>query len=122
MSPQGTHGLGHAEGRQPSGARQGRESNTRPKAKPAKVEMRFWTTEQARAFLATTGDDRLAALWQLALGAGLRRGELLGLRWEDVDLEVGTLHVRRARVAGRLLGRGGGAEDIELGAHRADPW
>ena len=39
--------------------------------------------------------DRLQALYVLAVTAGLRRGELLGLRWEDVDLESGTLQVRR---------------------------
>ena len=32
----------------------------------------------------------------MAVTAGLRQGELLGLRWEDVDLEAGTLQVRRA--------------------------
>ena len=39
--------------------------------------------------------DRLAALWSLALHTGLRQGELLGLRWDDVDLEAGRLSVRR---------------------------
>jgi integrase len=38
----------------------------------------------------------------VALGTGLRRGELLGLRWEAVDLERGLLHVRAALVRGRL--------------------
>lgn len=38
--------------------------------------------------------DRLAALWTLALALGLRRGELVGLRWIDVDMENGVLHVR----------------------------
>jgi integrase len=39
--------------------------------------------------------ERLEALYVLALQRGLRQGELLGLRCEDVDLEAGTLHVRR---------------------------
>jgi len=64
-----------------------------------------FSPEQARAFLAATEADRLAALWRLALTLGLRRGELLGLRWADVDLDAGTLRVERSlqRVDGRLV-------------------
>ena len=40
-----------------------------------------------------TGDDRLAALWSLALHTGLRQGELPGLRWQDMDLDRGVLTV-----------------------------
>src|SRR5205814_7204003 len=50
-------------------------------------EMHVWSAEQARAFLAHVKGDRLSALYLLALTTGMRRGELLGLRWEDVDLE-----------------------------------
>jgi len=39
--------------------------------------------------------DRLEALYVLAVTTGLRQGELLGLKWDDIDLEVGTLQVRR---------------------------
>ena len=39
--------------------------------------------------------DRLEALYILAVTTGLRQGELLGLKWDDIDLEVGTLQVRR---------------------------
>jgi integrase len=39
--------------------------------------------------------DRLAALWALAIHTGCRQGELLGLSWADVDLDAGTLTVRR---------------------------
>ena len=48
--------------------------------------------------------DRLRALWITALGPGMRQGELLGLRWEDVDLEAGRLRVRHTlgRVDGKL--------------------
>jgi integrase len=66
---------------------------------PKDREMAAWSTEEARKFLTHTKGDRLAALWILALSTGMRRGELLGLRWEDVDLEAGHLSVRRARVA-----------------------
>ncbi len=48
--------------------------------------------------------DRHRALWLTALGTGLRQGELLALRWEDVDLEEGRLRVRHslANVDGEL--------------------
>src|SRR5205823_12606241 len=55
-----------------------------PKAKRA--EMQVWTPEQLRAFLVALRDDRLFAMWMLAATTGLRRGELAGLRWIDVDL------------------------------------
>lgn len=69
----------------------------RPKASGKDTpEMRVWTAEQARAFLASAAKDRLVGLYDLALNTGLRRGELVGLRWEDVDLERSTLAVRRS--------------------------
>ena len=58
-----------------------------------------WTAEQAGYFLAYTRTDELAALWRLALVCGLRRGELLGLRWRDLDTGSGTLTVHTTRVA-----------------------
>lgn len=59
---------------------------------------------EARRLLAAVRADRLHAVYVLALSAGLRRGELLGLRWADVDLDGGELHVRQAvqRVGGEL--------------------
>jgi len=50
--------------------------------------------EAAALIEALPAADR--AVWGLALYAGLRRGELWALRWEDVDLEAGVIHVRRA--------------------------
>lgn len=52
--------------------------------------------EQVRTLLLATKDDRLGPLYHVAIATGLRQGELLGLQWEDVDLESGTLTVRRA--------------------------
>jgi len=52
--------------------------------------------EQARAFLEAAKGDRLEALYTVAMGLGLRRGEVLALRWEDVDMDAGTLRVRHA--------------------------
>lgn len=62
------------------------------------------TTEQARRVLRASREDRFHALYVLALCLGLRRGELLGLRWEDVDLDTGTLEVVQTlqRVSGEL--------------------
>jgi integrase len=53
------------------------------------------TAQEARAFLAATHGHRLHALFELALRTGLRKGELLGLRWEDLDLAGGTASIRR---------------------------
>jgi integrase len=63
------------------------------------------SVEQARIFLAAIRGDRLEALYLVALGVGLRQGEILGLRWPDVDLEAGTLTVRHAlaRIEGELV-------------------
>lgn len=58
---------------------------------PAKV--RTWTAEQLHHFLEVSADDELHDLWRVAFGTGMRRGELLGLRWEDVDLDVPQLRV-----------------------------
>jgi Phage integrase family len=70
--------------------------------------MKTWTEGQAAAFLEAVADDRLSAAWQLSL-YGLRRGEVLGLCWSDVDLQAKTLIIRRARV--EVTGSGG----VEVG-------
>lgn len=66
---------------------------------PGQREMAVWTRDDAARFLAFVASDRLAALYRLALATGLRRGELLGLRWSDVDLEAGQLAVRQSLVS-----------------------
>ncbi|MYT89976.1 tyrosine-type recombinase/integrase [Streptomyces sp. SID8359] len=53
------------------------------------------TTDEARRLLTATQGHRLHALFELALHTGLRKGELLGLRWEDLDLDAGTAAIRR---------------------------
>jgi len=52
-----------------------------------------WTLDEARAFLASVADHRLGAAFHLGLVTGLRRGEVLALRWEDVDLDHCQLEV-----------------------------
>ncbi|MFJ3924154.1 tyrosine-type recombinase/integrase [Streptomyces sp. NPDC090022] len=53
------------------------------------------TADEARQLLTTAQGHRLHALFELALHTGLRKGELLGLRWEDLDLGAGTAAIRR---------------------------
>jgi integrase len=69
-----------------------------------KDELTPLTREEARRLLDTVRRDRLEALYVVAVQSGLRQGELLALRWEDVDLEACTVQVRRtiARDGGKL--------------------
>ncbi|MGW2258737.1 tyrosine-type recombinase/integrase [Streptomyces sp. NPDC001780] len=70
-----------------------------------KREIEPLTAKEGRQLLAAARDNRLWAVYELAVRVGLRRGELLGLRWSDVDLHEGVLTVRQAlqRVGGELL-------------------
>jgi integrase len=62
----------------------------------ARPEMQVWSQEEVQRFLQAVADDRLYALWTVLLATGLRRGEALGLRWDDVDLERRRLSIQRA--------------------------
>lgn len=64
-----------------------------------------WDAAELTRFLAHVEGDRLAALWRLYALVGLRRGEALALRWDDVDLEAGSLRVERTlgEVGGKLV-------------------
>lgn len=62
------------------------------------AQMRRWlSTDELPAYVAAAQRDRLGLAWMLALCCGLRRGELCGLRWSDVDLTAMQLHVRNQR-------------------------
>jgi integrase len=61
----------------------------------ARQEMTVLTAEQSRRLLETAQDDPLYALYVLALTTGMRSGELLALKWADVDWERGALRIRR---------------------------
>jgi len=60
------------------------------------TNVRAFSIEQARRFVAEVSGSRLEAAFLVALGAGLRRGELLALSWDDVRVEDGHLAVRRS--------------------------
>ena len=62
----------------------------------ARPEIVALSGEQARALLESAKGDRLEAFWVLAVTTRMRNGELLGLQWRNVDLEAGTLRVRRS--------------------------
>jgi integrase len=75
--------------------------NVAAQARPPRarrVEMRTWTAEQVGIFLASVREDRLYAAWLLLATLGMRRGELLGLRWADVDLNEGRIAIRHTLV------------------------
>jgi integrase len=65
---------------------------SRPPKAPVK-EMQALTPQEAARFLKAAGGDRLEALYVLAITTGMRQGEILALRWRDVDLEAGALSV-----------------------------
>jgi integrase len=72
--------------------------------RPRRVEMQTWTAEELRAFLEHVEGERLYAVWMLAASTGMRRGEVLGLRWRDVDLDRARVSVRQTLVlAGRQV-------------------
>ena len=70
--------------------------------RPRKQEINPLSADQAHGFLSAARGDRFEALYVVALHCGLREGELLGLRWEDVDLAAGTLSVRRTLSQARI--------------------
>jgi integrase len=78
--------------------------------------MRTLTREQVSGtLLHALAEDRLFAAILLAFGTGLRRGKLLTLRWQDVDLNEGLLHVRRMLV--RVRNHDGGERKTRLAFH-----
>jgi integrase len=73
-----------------------------PRFDDAPRRLRTWDADQVADFVRHPQDRELHDLWRVALGTGMRRGELLGLRWEDLDLDVPQL-----RVAAALTSAGG---------------
>jgi integrase len=79
--------------------------NAAERAKPPKPrsvgtnEMSFWEPHQLRTFLDSVRGHRLEPAWHLAAMTGMRRGEVLGLRWSDLDLDNARISVRQALVS-----------------------
>ena len=80
-----------------------------PRNKAAREEVGAWTPVELRTLLQTAEGDRWHPLWVLMAFTGLRRGEALALRWDDVDFGNGVVHVRRA------------AWDVGYGTRYGDP-
>ena len=68
-------------------------------------EIQPLTAEQVTRFLEVAKEDRLYAAFLMDIGTGMRRGELLALRWQDIDLKKGVAHIRRS--LGRVKAEGG---------------
>ena len=68
-------------------------------------EMKTLPVEQLASFLREAKESGVFELYYVELATGLRRGELLGLKWEDIDLEHGSLRVKRqvARIDGEIV-------------------
>lgn len=81
--------------------------------KPPKLSRRrrtVWSPEEIRTFLLSVQKDRFAALFMLELTTGIRRGQICGLKWSDVNLDIGeiTVHDNRVVVAGHARDKAGG--------------
>jgi integrase len=73
-----------------------------PSAAAAKAPtMQTWTADELRRFLEHVRGDRLYAAWHTLATTGMRRGELLGLSWQAVDLDKGRLAITRTLIEGR---------------------
>lgn len=95
--------------------------------KPVRAEMAIWSESQVNAFLAGVQGERNEYLYHMALSTGMRQGELLGLRWEDIDFLSGKVQV--VRQAQYLRGKGmtfqepkskRGIRSVELGPGMID--
>lgn len=65
------------------------------KPRPERKEMQVWTKSQVDLFLEAVKNDRLYALWVLAIASGMREGELFGLEWSDIDFAGSAVTVQR---------------------------
>jgi len=90
------------------------DATTPPKPKPK--EMKFYDETQAQKMLITAKakNDRFYALYHLAVSTGMRQGELLGLKWSDLDRDFGMLQIQR-----QLTKKSGGGFDLSPPKTRA---
>ena len=61
--------------------------------------MRTWTPDELGSFLRSVEDDPYYAAWVLAANTGMRRGEVLGLRWQDIDFDRRRLSIRQTIIS-----------------------
>lgn len=66
--------------------------------KHSQKEIRVFTKEEEKQFIEALGNDRLATAFKLDLVSGLRKGELLGLTWDCIDLENGIISVKQSLI------------------------
>jgi integrase len=69
-----------------------------PRLASADAEMKVWSAKELKMFLTSQQTSRLYPLWLTLATTGMRRGEILGLTWEDVDLEARRVSIRKTRV------------------------
>ncbi|WP_319449763.1 MULTISPECIES: tyrosine-type recombinase/integrase [unclassified Mycobacterium] len=84
-------------------------SNVKP-PKKSRSRRPVWNSQQIQAFLKSIQGDRFATLFLLELTTGVRRGQICGLKWSDVDLNAAliTVHDNRVVVAGHAVDKAGG--------------
>jgi integrase len=70
------------------------EAVTSPKTR--KVEMATWDNEQVKIFLDVSKDSSYYQIYLIAINTGMRRGEVLGLRWQDIDFDNNLIYVRQS--------------------------
>lgn len=70
------------------------EAVSPPKTK--KLEMQIWDNEQVKTFLEVSKGSSYYSVYVTAINTGMRRGEVLGLRWQDVDFDNNILYVRQS--------------------------
>ena len=78
-------------------------------------QMQVWTPEQVRALQRATEGEPCQEIWRVALGTAMRMGEILALRWSDVDLEKRVAQVTRTHYTGP---EGRGIGDVKTAAGR----
>lgn len=87
------------------------------------AEPRYWSPDEIRRFALYCDKTRWGCAWLLAMFCGLRRGELAGLRWSDIDLQGAVIHVRnqRQRIGSSVVDcapkSAAGRRDIPLPSH-----
>jgi integrase len=97
-----------------------------PKPRARKKIPQHWSPEQARHFLAMHEGDRLFPVWAFLLGSGLRIGELVHLRWSNIDVDVGLVRINEfASVLGYEVRKSTGKSNdairtVDIDAHLVD--